>query len=171
MLGLSTLARCAFIAAALFSVSLAGVSASAEEAAQQAKAERFALVITKDGVIRVDKLTGAVTFCRQSGSSLRCVLAADERQAWQAETEALSQQIADLKERITVLEGETDSNGRQQSAENGAQKSTEVDEGLFSKKTQKDIDEMVSASERILRGLVGAMKELGTELSDNMKSN
>ncbi|MEL6736780.1 MAG: hypothetical protein AAFO98_13100, partial [Pseudomonadota bacterium] len=109
MLGLSTLARCAFIAAALFPVSLAGVSASAEEAAQQANAERFALVITKDGVIRVDKLTGAVTFCRQSGSSLRCVLAADERQAWQAETEALSQQIAGLKERITVLEGETDS--------------------------------------------------------------
>ncbi|MEL6736846.1 MAG: hypothetical protein AAFO98_13445, partial [Pseudomonadota bacterium] len=108
---------------------------------------------------------------RQSGSSLRCVLAADERQAWQAETEALSQQIAGLKERITVLEGETVSNGAHQGAENGAQKSTEGDEGLFSKKTQKDIDEMVSASERILRGLVGAMKKLGTELSDNMKSN
>ena len=171
MLRLSTRARLALIAAVLFAVPMANVSVFAEEAVQQVNAERFALVTTKDGVIRVDKLTGAVTFCRQSGSSLRCVLAADERQAWQAETEALSQQIAGLKERITALESGEASNKGQQSADNGAEKLAEGDEGLFSKKTQKDIDDMVSTSERILRGLVGAMKELGTDLSDNMKSN
>ncbi|MEM1040052.1 MAG: hypothetical protein AAGI12_11355 [Pseudomonadota bacterium] len=171
MLRRSTPVRLALVSAAVFAVPLTGVPLSAQEAEPKASAERFELVTTKDGVIRVDKTTGAVTFCRQSGSSLRCVLAADERQAWQAETEALSQQIAGLKERITALEAGAVANKGPQSAENGTRKSTESDEGLFSKKTQKDIDEMVSASERILRGLVGAMKELGTDLSDKMKSN
>jgi len=147
-------------------------AASSEETKPEAAQERFALVETNDGVVRVDKLTGAVTFCRQSGSGMRCVLAADERQAWQAETEALSKQITVLKDRVAALEtGRTGPAQPRAESDRGTSGSGAEEEGLFSRKTQKEIDQAVETAERVLRGLVGAMKDLRNDFSNDSGSN
>ena len=59
--------------------------------------ERFALQPSHGGVVRVDRRTGAVSFCKPRDAGWTCTLAADERQALEAE-------IARLQARVAALE-------------------------------------------------------------------
>lgn len=145
--------------------------ALAEDVKPDSNQDRFTLVTTRDGVIRVDKASGAVTFCRQVNTSLRCVLAADERQAWQAETEALSEKIKTLETRIATLEGQASADSSPSKGQNTDDATKTEEEGIFSKKTQRELDEITTKAERVLRGLVGAMKDLGKDLATDPNAN
>lgn len=65
---------------------------------------RYTIVPFEDGIIRVDRSTGTIDRCRDVSGKLACSLAADERQAWQRETDALSDTVSDLEKRIARLE-------------------------------------------------------------------
>ncbi len=82
-------------------LSFAAMSLSTSFAADE---ERYTIVPFEDGIIRVDRSTGAIDKCRDVSGRLACELAADERMAWQRETDALSDTVSDLEKRMARLE-------------------------------------------------------------------
>lgn len=48
-------------------------------------------------IVRVDRESGRVSFCRNADGGPVCILAAEERAAWSAEVEALEKRVAELE--------------------------------------------------------------------------
>jgi hypothetical protein len=59
--------------------------------------DRYHIVELADGVMRIDRQTGQVTECRPEASGLVCRLAADDRTAYEAEINRLSEALADAR--------------------------------------------------------------------------
>ncbi|MEL6947483.1 MAG: hypothetical protein AAFO73_07600 [Pseudomonadota bacterium] len=111
--------------------------------------EKFALVTTQNGVVRINRKTGTVTFCQQRAGALRCHLAADERAAWLADMEAMGARIEALEARIATLETQP-------------KPSTQApveSEGFLSKKTRDDMENMLTAAEKVVRRFASTVKE------------
>ncbi len=88
-------------------------SASSVHAADE---DRYTVVPYEDGIVRVDRSTGAIDRCRDVSGRLACELAADERLAWQRETDALSDTVSALEKRIARLERDGVPTGAERSA-------------------------------------------------------
>jgi hypothetical protein len=68
-----------------------GFSAAAQEAG-----DRYAMTPAKEGFLRLDKQTGAVSFCTVENGLASCRLGADERAALEGEIERLRRENAEL---------------------------------------------------------------------------
>jgi hypothetical protein len=92
-------------------VCVVGMLASTGAAAQPAPPSdlsaggRYALQSAPDGVLRVDRQTGATSICRQRGGQWACEAVPDEREALEAEIGRLSDENADLRRRLAQAEG------------------------------------------------------------------
>jgi hypothetical protein len=64
---------------------------------------RYAMERTEDGFVRMDRQTGEVSVCREQGEDLVCRLAADDRQAFETDLDALSDRVTALEERLAEL--------------------------------------------------------------------
>jgi hypothetical protein len=86
----------------LLFVLLASEAARAEETPtpQAGDAGRFAMAPAEGGFLRLDKETGAVSFCSAEGGLAVCRLAAEERAALEAEVARLSRENADLRAKL-----------------------------------------------------------------------
>ena len=82
-----------FPAAALIVGVLAGPAVAQEDG-------RYSMERTEDGFVRMDRQTGEVSVCREQGEDLVCRLAADDRQAFESDLDALSDRVTALEERI-----------------------------------------------------------------------
>ncbi|MEM9734302.1 MAG: hypothetical protein AAF903_12585 [Pseudomonadota bacterium] len=85
--------RIALLAAAL----MIAPAAMAESVAPD---ERYSVVKTEKGSIRVDRQTGAISYCREAAGSMVCSMAADERQAWRDEMERMAARIDSLEAKL-----------------------------------------------------------------------
>jgi len=86
-----------------FAVALAAGGARAEAPAAeppQNEAGRFAMSPAEGGLLRLDKQTGAVSFCTAEGGLSVCRVAAEERAALQAEIERLARENAELRAKL-----------------------------------------------------------------------
>ena len=86
----------AFVATSL--VTAFGTAAFAEET------QRYNLQRTADGYVRTDTETGAISICTEKGDQLVCRMAADDRQAYEADIAALEAKIDSLEKRLSSLE-------------------------------------------------------------------
>ena len=66
--------------------------------------QRYSLQRTADGYVRTDTETGATSICTEKGDQLVCRMAADDRQAYEADIAALEAKVDSLEKRITSLE-------------------------------------------------------------------
>jgi hypothetical protein len=66
--------------------------------------ERFSIARTGDGYVRTDTATGAVSKCTETAGQLVCRMAADDRQAYDANISDLQMKIDSLEKRISALE-------------------------------------------------------------------
>lgn len=73
--------------------------AVAEEPATNAQTGnyRFQLERTENGVIRLDKQTGAMSLCRENSGELVCRMAADERAAYEEDLNRLEKRVEALE--------------------------------------------------------------------------
>ena len=62
--------------------------------------QRFQLERTETGFIRLDTQTGALTRCREEAAGLSCVMAPDERAAYEQELDLLEKRVAALEARL-----------------------------------------------------------------------
>ncbi len=86
-------------AAACLGASL-GASALAQTPppeSRPAETGRFSMTPTQGGFLRLDKQTGAVSFCTVENGLSSCRISADERATFESEVARLRGQIADLK--------------------------------------------------------------------------
>ena len=81
-----------------FVVSAAGYAGAAEVE------ERYSITRTVDGFIRTDVNTGQTSICTEKDGQLICRMAADDRQAYEADIAALETKIDSLEKRIIALE-------------------------------------------------------------------
>jgi hypothetical protein len=62
--------------------------------------ERYELLQTDRGIIRLDRRTGEMAICQPAGESLTCRLAAQDRDALVAEIDRLTKRTADLEAQL-----------------------------------------------------------------------
>lgn len=128
-------------AAAAFAA-LAYAPASAQDV------ERYTLEKTPDGYVRMDRLSGEMSICRETTGQLVCKLAADERSALQDEIERVRSELDALEKRMTALEGAA---------------RTALDTGLPDERT---FDQALGLMERFFRRFMGVVKDLERDFSD-----
>lgn len=119
-------------------------------------AGRYVLEPAEDGFVRLDRETGQMSFCRQQAGRLSCRLAADERQAYEAEIARLQERVELLEEGLSGEPGATED--RQKSTDRlPATPQPENEE-------ERQFEKAMDYAERALRRLFDVIKELGTDL-------
>ena len=103
---------------------------------------RYTIVEGANGIVRVDRETGAVDYCRTVGTGQVCQLAPQERLEWQRETERLSDTVSELERRIARLESD---------GVPGSGTKTPSDD---------EVDKALGTAERFLRGFFDIVRSL-----------
>jgi hypothetical protein len=89
--------------AALF----AAAPANGQDPTQRGGQERYSMTPGDGGFLRLDKQTGAVSFCTVKDGLSLCRASADERAALEAEVSRLARENAELKSRLAQAPGVT----------------------------------------------------------------
>ena len=89
---------------AFAALALAPIAAAAEGGSDGLNAERYLLEKTAKGYLRLDKSTGAISFCNERDSGWSCTMAADDRRAFEEELARLQTENAKLREKLTAGE-------------------------------------------------------------------
>jgi flagellar motility protein MotE (MotC chaperone) len=125
---------------AAIALSLAGAQVLAQD-----DPDRYALEKTDNGYVRMDRRTGEMSLCEERSGQLVCKLAADERAAFQADTERLEAAIAALEERVAKLESGL---------------TAKLDQAL---PTEEEFEKTMGYMERFLRRFMGIAKDFEEE--------
>ena len=125
---------------AAIALSLVGAQVFAQD-----DTDRYTLEKTGNGYVRMDRRTGEMSLCEERSGQLVCKLAADERAAFQADTERLEAAIEALEERVAKLESGL-------AAEPGDALSTE-----------EEFEKTIGYMERFLRRFMGIAKDFEEE--------
>ncbi|MFN7026695.1 MAG: hypothetical protein ACK4QP_19710 [Pseudorhizobium sp.] len=107
--------------------------------AQEAEGQRFQLERTENGLVRLDRQSGAISLCREENGALSCRMAADERAAYEQELELLEKRVTALEERLKEGAPSRDFPGE-----------AEIEQGL-------------SIMERFMRRFMGIIEEFTNE--------
>jgi len=107
--------------------------------AQEAEGQRFQLERTENGLVRLDRQSGAISLCREENGALSCRMAADERAAYEQELELLEKRVTVLEERLKEGTSSRDFPGE-----------AEIEQGL-------------SIMERFMRRFMGIIEEFTNE--------
>jgi hypothetical protein len=128
------------ITLAAIALSLVGAQVFAQD-----DTDRYTLEKTDRGYVRMDRRTGEISLCEERSGQLVCKLAADERAAFQDDTERLEAAIEALEERVAKLES-----------------------GLAAKPgdalpTEEEFEKTMGYMERFLRRFMGIAKDFENE--------
>lgn len=131
---------------------------------------RYTMLETKDGIVRLDKRTGALSDCRNSGDGWKCTPLSEDETAYKPKGEQSAEGPSDigklkrenlrLKQRIADLE------------EQLARGDTAAPEKSLKLPSDEEVDEAITYMEKMIRKFRGAMQRLredesgppGTEL-------
>lgn len=64
---------------------------------------RYEMRSEQGGFVRLDRQTGAMSFCTVTGGNLTCRLGADERDAWETSLDEVQARLKTLEERVEAL--------------------------------------------------------------------
>ena len=123
---------------------IASVLALGTAGAQAQDDSRYTLQRTDDGYVRMDKMTGAMSICTERSGQLVCKLAADEREALQADMEEMQDRLDGLEKRLAALE-----TGRQ--------------DAVGGLPTEDEFEKSLSYMERFFRSFMGIVREFERE--------
>ena len=95
-----------FLVGALLVVAVPGATSAADEAG------RYSWVETSDGLMRLDRETGAVSRCAADGGEWRCRRVADEGMEDISRIDELESEVSGLRAEIARLEAQLEQRGR-----------------------------------------------------------
>lgn len=113
----------------------------AQDSKPKAAPGRYSMTPAKDGFLRLDTQTGAVSLCRVDGGTVKCQSSADERRALEDEIARLSKENAELRRKLKEASRST------------AQK---LRDALPS---DKEFDRALTFAEKFMRRMMRIMKE------------
>ena len=119
-------------------IALTGFLLPVAVGAAQVDTARFQLERSGDRFVRLDRQTGAMSLCEEKDGALVCHMAADERAAYEAELDRLS-------ERVTALEKTVASGSRNDLP------------------SDAEVDRTIGIMERMMRSFMGMVREFQTE--------
>lgn len=125
--------------------------------------DRYAVVQLADGVLRVDRETGAVTTCKEQGTGWVCLTAADEREALQAEIDRLSAQNKELADRVSELRARLETTNKDGKGDKSAKSDILryfKDPPPLTKRDEEELQKFLGVTEKAFRGFFGVMREL-----------
>lgn len=83
----------------LFALALTALPAAAlSQSSEGGAPDRFVLEKAGDGFVRLDRQSGAMTYCTLADGNLACRMAADERAAFEDELDRLEKRVAALEQ-------------------------------------------------------------------------
>jgi hypothetical protein len=137
-----------------------------DEANQEEVDWKFELLREKNGYIRLNRETGAISFCTRVSGNIVCRLGADEREAFTSEITRLEDRLTELEDRIAMLETElrirADTQDRPAESvpddENGTDNTTEQDE---------EIDRAMNVVEQAMRRFFDMMRDFRENEKDS----
>lgn len=91
------------ISLAFAALALAPIAAAAE-GGPDIDGDRYLIEKTAKGYLRLDKSTGAISFCNERDGGWSCMMAADDRRAFEEELERLQTENAKLREKLAARE-------------------------------------------------------------------
>ncbi len=165
----------AFVAALAFPTALA-LPAAAQTAAPDTEGGRYILRRVDDGLMRVDRETGATSLCRKRGTGWACEAVADDREALEEEIARLSRENAELaveigrlRERLAgAQEPPRDLPGRAEPDAGGGDGATGGgSERTLRLPTDEEIDEVARTFESMMRRFMESMKSLRDRYEDD----
>ena len=139
--------------------------------------DRFTVVETATGVLRIDKETGKVSTCREKVSGgWTCQIAADERAAYEAEIDRLSAENKALADRLAEIRRRLEALGDDATKEKSLSRDELMrfftDPPKLSEKDEKAVKEALGVTEKAFRGFLGVMREIERDLkSDDAKTD
>ena len=127
--------------------------------------ERFMMLETKEGVLRLDKQNGAIDTCLKKDEKWQCRPITETNTNYKPETNELDQESQDiisdlrlknlkLRQRIADLEAKQSLNSKEAPPE---------DEQKLKLPTDEEVDEAISYMEKMIRKFRGAMNRLRKE--------
>jgi len=141
-----------FIAVTIASFALSATSLFAAEG------ERFAIEKTKYGFVRLDKATGAMTFCRENDETLDCAPAVTAKDSVETDVEALGKRIEALETRLKASEDYTKTlEGKLDTATHSPKFMINGENRL---PTDKEVDDAFSFMEKIMKRFMDMNHEL-----------
>lgn len=142
------------LSSAVLIVSLGIVSASAEPL-PDGENGRYTLSAVKDGIVRLDTRTGAVSACTDSGNGWACRVVPDERAALDAEIGRLQGENEALKARLAANASPSDKTaGALQQPNKDGERKIEIPKIEIPLPSDRDLDRVMNSVERTWRRLV-----------------
>ncbi|TCT09174.1 hypothetical protein EDC22_10720 [Tepidamorphus gemmatus] len=144
--------------------------AAAQSAPPDTEGGRYVLRRVDDGLMRVDRQTGATSLCRKRGSGWACEAVADDREALEEEIARLSRENAELameigrlREQLAKVQAPRDLPGQAQPGAGGG--AAPGDDGASGERTlrlptDEEIDEVARTFESMMRRFMDSMKAL-----------
>ncbi|MCP8896274.1 hypothetical protein KYK29_15190 [Shinella daejeonensis] len=121
----------------ILSLSLVMLILAATDPAAAGGEGRYRMEKTGDGILRLDTATGEMSLCRERDGQIACRMAADERAAFEAELERLTDRVEALEKAVAA------------SADAKARLPTD-----------EEIDRTMSIMEKMMRTFMGIVKGL-----------
>ena len=126
---------------------------------------RYELQPHEEGFVRLNRETGAVSFCRVLTGSLICRLGAEEREAYEEKITSLEDRLDSAEERIDALEAGVAKNRR-----GGNDRTTESEEkepGPSSpSELDKEFDEAMEIARTAMQRFFEAVQDLRSEFEN-----
>ncbi|PLX37499.1 MAG: hypothetical protein C0606_04130 [Hyphomicrobiales bacterium] len=121
-------------------------------------ASRYTMTPTEKGILRLDTVTGEISYCRERDDDWVCTLAADDRAAYEAEVGRLMEENEALTDKVATLE-------EQLAAAGGAP--TRLSEVPLSETEEKELERVLGVTEKAMRGFIGLAKTLKEEFRED----
>ena len=115
--------------------------------------DQYMVAEIEDGILRVDRQSGAVSVCKQRSGEWTCELVADDRDAMQREIEDLRLENRRLRRQLSRLDPEFDDR------DYGYARPHRDDH----KFTKKEIDETMDSFEYMMERLLGTVEKFGID--------
>ncbi|MEM1284463.1 MAG: hypothetical protein AAGH43_03675 [Pseudomonadota bacterium] len=142
----------------VLAVALVGTVLALPSTAQELDTDRFHVVDTADGVLRIDRETGHISECQRETSGWVCRLVADDRQAYEAEINRLDSEVerleGDLSDALAALDIQ---GGEQLTREDAARRALELP-------SEEELDAVMDTAEEVMSRFFGMVERLRDDI-------
>jgi hypothetical protein len=177
---------CFAVAAAVVAAASSGQAYAQDEMAVPEAGSGFELKPFEDGYIRMNRETGAISFCKIVTGSLVCRLGADEREAYEETLLGLEERLDSTEERLDSIEAELSASVSNREMElkkqNRLERQNHIDRGSddpgdskngehSEKSSEEEIDKAFKFAQQAMRRFFESVKELRKDFEEEDKAN
>ena len=148
----------------VLAIAMVGIALALPSAAQELDTDRFHVVDTTDGVLRIDRETGSISECQRETSGWVCRLVADDRQAYEAEINRLDAEVerleSDLADALTALDI---AGGEPLTREDAARRALELP-------SEEELDAVMDTAEEVMSRFFGMVERLRNDIEQDRQA-